>query len=71
MNFPDSQLVAEDSELAVRQLFTRWRWVVAKDYIDVGYDFVVSPDKDTFNGARSTFRSRVRQRREGGPMWQT
>lgn len=52
MNFPDSQLVAEDSELAVRQLFTRWRWVVAKDYIDVGYDFVVSPDKDTFKGAR-------------------
>lgn len=52
MNFPDSQLVAEASELAVRQLFTGWRWVVGKDFIDVGYDFVITPDQSVFKGAR-------------------
>lgn len=52
MNFPNSQLVGEASELVVRQLFTGWRWVVGKDFIDVGYDFVITPDQSVFRGAR-------------------
>lgn len=52
MNFPNSQLVGEASELAVRQLFTGWRWVVGKDFIDVGYDFIITPDQRVFRGAR-------------------
>lgn len=68
MNFPDSQLTGSLAEQDLGRLFTSWRWVAGKDYIDIGYDLSVVPDVARFKGARFLVQSKGTARRKKGSI---
>lgn len=52
MNFPDTQKTGAIAELDVQRIFVSWGWNCGRDLIDEGYDLCVTPDRNTYRGAR-------------------
>lgn len=51
-NFSENEKIGKVSELKVATRLMEWGWDVGEDFIDIGYDLFVQPDKDRYHGSR-------------------
>lgn len=52
MSIPQHQQTGETAETVAMLAFQRWGWNVGRDRVDEGYDLVVTPDRNRYNGQR-------------------